>query len=65
MTPAPPPAPPPCLNRADWRTLYRTAILENNKNILPQRVSEPEEAVILGRKEIFYARTAWEQSDAA
>jgi len=45
---------PPCLNRPDWRTLYRAAILETDKSVLPQRVSEAEEAVILPRREIFY-----------
>jgi hypothetical protein len=39
------PAVSPCLNRSDWRTLYRAAILETNKDILLQRVSEAEEAV--------------------
>ncbi len=45
---------PPCLNRPDWRTLYRAAILETDKGILPQRVSEAEEAVIQRGREIFY-----------
>jgi hypothetical protein len=45
---------PPCLNRTDWRTLYRAAILETDKSILPRRVSEAEEAVIQRRREIFY-----------
>ena len=43
---------PPCLNR--WKTLYRAAILETNKGLLPQRVSEAEEAVKARGKEIFY-----------
>ncbi len=33
----------PSLNR--WRTLYQAAILETNKELLPERVSEAEEAV--------------------
>jgi hypothetical protein len=33
----------PCLN--DWKTLYQAAIRDNNKGLLPQRVSEAEEAV--------------------
>ena len=43
---------PPCLNR--WKTLYRAAILETNKGLLPQRVSEAEEAVKARGREIFY-----------
>ena len=44
---------PPCLNR--WKTLYRAAILETNKGLLPQRVLEAEEAVRARGREIFYA----------
>ena len=46
------PSVPPSLNRADWKTLYRAAILETNKRFLPQRVSEAEEAAILRRREV-------------
>ena len=45
---------PPCLYRTEWRTLYRAAILETNKSMLPQRVSEAEEAVLERGREIFY-----------
>jgi hypothetical protein len=55
---------PPCLNRAEWRTLYRAAILESNKNVLPKRVSEAEEAVIERRREIFYANGSPEEKEA-
>jgi hypothetical protein len=44
---------PPCPNR-NWRTLYRAAILETNKSVLPQRVSEAELAVRARGREIFY-----------
>jgi len=37
-----------------WKILYRAAILETNKSVLPQRVSEAEEAVILRGQELFY-----------
>ncbi|PWT91844.1 MAG: hypothetical protein C5B55_07460 [Blastocatellia bacterium] len=33
-----------CLNH-EWQTLYRAAILETGKNLVPQWVSEAEEAV--------------------
>ena len=55
---------PPCLNRTGWRTLYRAAILETNKSMLPQRVSEAEEAVIERGREIFYNHATPEEKDA-
>lgn len=45
-------ASPSCLNRTDWRTLYRAAILETDKNLLPKRVSVAEEAVRSRKREI-------------
>jgi hypothetical protein len=48
----------------DWRTLYRAAILESNRSIVPQRVSEAEEAVIARGREIFYADGTREEKDA-
>ena len=58
------PAFPPCLNRSDWRTLYRAAILETNKNVLPKRVSEAEEAVRARGREVFYADSTLEEKEA-
>ena len=55
---------PPCLRRIDWRPLYRAAILETNKMVLPQRVSEAEAAVIERRREIFYADGSPEEKEA-
>jgi len=55
---------PPCLNRSDWKTLYRAAILETNKNVLPKRVSEAEEAVRARGREIFYADGTLEEKEA-
>lgn len=57
-------ASPQCLSRTDWRTLYRAAILETNKSVLPQRVSEAEEAVIARGRELFYRQAAPEETDA-
>ena len=53
---------PPCLNR--WKTLYRVAILETNKGLLPQRVSEAEEAVKARGREIFYGNGTPEEKEA-
>ena len=54
---------PPCLNR-NWRTLYRAAILETNNEVLPQRVSEAEEAVRARGREIFYGDGTSEEKEA-
>jgi hypothetical protein len=54
----------PRQKRTDWRPLYRAAILETDKKVLPQRVSVAEAAVIARRLEIFYADgTAEEKED--
>jgi hypothetical protein len=55
---------PPCLQRIDWRPLYRAAILETNNRVLPQRVSEAEAAVIARRREIFYSDGSPEEKEA-
>jgi predicted RNA methylase len=55
---------PPCLNRVDWKILYRAAILETNKSVLPQRVSAAEEAVRAREREIFYGNGTSEEEEA-
>ena len=55
---------PPRLNYADWRTLYRAAILETNKSIVPQRVMEAEEAVVARGREIFYGGSTPEEKES-
>ena len=54
---------PPCQHR-NWMTLYRAAILETNNRVLPQRVSEAEEAVLARGREIFYSDGAPEEKEA-
>jgi hypothetical protein len=54
----------PRLRPIDWRLLYRSAILETNKMVLPQRVLEAEAAVIARRREIFYADGMPEEKEA-
>jgi hypothetical protein len=53
---------PPCLNR--WKTLYRAAIVETDKGLLSQRVSEAEEAVRARGREIFYGHGTPEEKEA-
>jgi hypothetical protein len=55
---------PPCPNRSDWRPLYRAAILETNKRLLPERVLEAEEAVRARGREIFYGNGTLEEKEA-
>jgi len=52
----------PSLNR--WKTLYQAAILETNKGLLPQRVSETEEAVKARGRELFYGDGTPEEKEA-
>jgi hypothetical protein len=44
-----------CPKDIDWKTLYRAAILEPNKSIIPQKVSAAEAAVLARGRELFYA----------
>ena len=49
---------------ADWKILYRAAILETNKSVISQRVSEAEEAVLLRGRELFYGNGDPEEEEA-
>jgi hypothetical protein len=54
---------PPCLN-PNWRTFYRAAILETDRSVQPQRVSQAEEAVkSRGREIFFYADDTAEEEE--
>jgi hypothetical protein len=48
----------------DWKILYRAAVLETNKSVVPQRVSEAEEAVLLRGRELFYGNGDPEEEEA-
>ena len=60
MTTAFPPRP----THAEWKTLYRAAILETNKNVIPQKVSEAETALLARGRELFYGEGTSEEKDA-
>ena len=45
---------PPRPVQADWKTLYRAAILEPDKSVIHQKVCEAEAAVLARGREIFY-----------
>jgi hypothetical protein len=44
---------PLCPNHAEWKTLYRAAILESDRSVIPQKLSEAEAAALARRKELF------------
>ena len=45
---------PACPDHADWKTLYRAAILETNRNVVLQQVWRAEQAVLARGRELFY-----------
>jgi hypothetical protein len=47
-----------------WKTLYRAAILETDKGLLPQRVSEAEAAVKARGRKMFYGNGTVEETEA-
>jgi hypothetical protein len=49
---------------ADWKTLYRDAILETNKSAVPQKVSEAEQAVLARGRELFYSIGTREEQES-
>ncbi len=48
----------------DWRSLYRAAILEQDRTAVPRRVSEAEKAVVARGREIFYSNSSPEEKEA-
>jgi hypothetical protein len=46
-------ASPPCPVAAEWKTLYKAAILETNKHLIPQKVSAAETAIQARTRELF------------
>jgi hypothetical protein len=58
------PAFPPCADHGDWKSLYRAAILETNRNVIPQKVSEAELAVLARGRELFYTGGTSEEKES-
>ena len=48
----------------NWKTLYRAAILETNKSVVPACVWKAEEAVLAREREISYGRGTAEEEEA-
>jgi hypothetical protein len=55
---------PSCPDHGDWKTLYRAAILETNRNVIPQKVSEAELAVLARGRELFYGGGTGEEQES-
>ena len=58
------PAFPLCPDHSEWKTLYRAAILESNKTVIPQKVSIAETAVLARGRELFYSEGTPEEREA-
>ncbi len=58
------PASPPCAHHGDWKSLYRAAILETNKNIIQQKVSAAEQAVLARGRELSHAGVNHEERES-
>ena len=50
--------------RADWRALYKAAILETRRTDVARRVSEAETAVLARGREAFYSGASLEEKEA-
>ncbi len=55
---------PPRADHGDWKTLYRAAILETNKNVIKQKVSAAELAVLARERELFYGGGTREEQES-
>ena len=49
---------------ANWRTLYKTALFESDKQQLASRISEAEKAIIERGRQLFTAHDQSEERDA-
>jgi hypothetical protein len=50
-------------HHGDWKTLYRAAILEKDKNLLSQKVADAEQAVLARGRELFYCGGTREEQE--
>ncbi len=55
---------PPHPSRTHWKTLYRAAILETDRAVIPKLVAEAEAAVLERGREIFYSPGTADEKDA-
>jgi hypothetical protein len=58
------PAIPRSADHGDWKSLYRAAILERNRNVIQQRISDAEQAVLARGQELFHAGVTREEQES-
>jgi hypothetical protein len=51
-------------DHGDWKSLYRAAILETNKDVILRKMSEAETAVLARGRELFYGTGTAEEKEA-
>ena len=51
-------------SNADWRTLYRAAIHERNRNLILQRISTAETVALTRQRELFYQGGTVEEKES-
>jgi len=51
-------------DHGEWKALYRAAILETNKKVIQQKVSEAELAVVARGRELFYSGGTNEEKES-
>jgi hypothetical protein len=57
-------APAPRPIHPDWKTLYRAAILETNRDAIPPKISAAEIAELARRRELFYGGGSREEKES-
>jgi hypothetical protein len=57
-------ASPSCPDPGDWQALYRAAILETDRNAIPQKVSQAEVAVLARGRQLFYDGGTGEEKES-
>jgi hypothetical protein len=56
--------PPPLSTDRNWKTLYRAAIFETNRNAIPEKVAKAEKAVVARGRELFRQAGTLEEKEA-
>lgn len=57
------PSPPNSVNASVWRDLYRAAIEETERDMIPARVTEAETAILSRERELFYDSGTLEEKE--
>jgi hypothetical protein len=58
------PAFPTCPSHTHWKSLYRAAIFEKDRSVVPERISQAEQAILARRKQILYTEGTREERNA-